>query len=657
MGVDVTRIEKTCPLDDRPMTLAVWDFAGQHMEHATHQFYLTDQAVYLILWNARLGAESGKRDVWYWLELLKMRVSNPEFLLVATHTKYTPADLNVTEIKNLFPGFRGLCAIELETLEGVADLEKKILEVAAASPAMRAEWPKPWVEARDAIRQLRIKKPWLTPGELRKVIRSHGITKRVEVGDLTRQLHLLGEILYFEDHPHLAKLVVLSPEWLSELIALVVRDAKVREAGGILRKKELERIWKKAKLPPRVRQHLVRLMDHFDLTYDTGDSSDVGMVVESLRYANAEQAVEAQLPAEQPAMEFVFRFPKLQRRLPPGVPTWAVARAHRYLDRNLEGNPWRNAARFFDEDTKSSALLTASDTSKEVRLRVAGDYPPFFFGQMKAILEDTFRRYPGVEPELRVACNCRPGCPQSFLYQSVLAAVQDRDRLRCEEPGLKRVDPQSLMTGFLPSNEFGFLAVREEMRQEFLALRRGLSESMQRQCPTTFTLAEAQRFRQIDTLGERLTRKTQLELTLYCEHGEFHATADSVYRFRPDQAWVDKLKKGWNGFAAVTKAVAPLLRATGKLTASVKAEAAGMVIDRLPEASRGVRGSLIEKLGTERDPQFADYELRAALKELIEYLDGKRVGQPQLGGLVPVIVETGDLRWLCPEHAREYRRR
>jgi internalin A len=95
LGVDVTTIEKRHPTDGRPMYLSVWDFAGQHIEHATHQFFLTENAIYLILWNSRQGTESGKRDLWYWLELLKMRVREPNFLSSPT--------LNTLHLTSIWP--------------------------------------------------------------------------------------------------------------------------------------------------------------------------------------------------------------------------------------------------------------------------------------------------------------------------------------------------------------------------------------------------------------------------------------------------------------------------------------------------------------------------------------------------------------------------
>ena len=34
------------------MAVSVWDFGGQDIYHATHQFFLTDQSVFLLTWSA-----------------------------------------------------------------------------------------------------------------------------------------------------------------------------------------------------------------------------------------------------------------------------------------------------------------------------------------------------------------------------------------------------------------------------------------------------------------------------------------------------------------------------------------------------------------------------------------------------------------------------
>ncbi|MEH2451367.1 leucine-rich repeat domain-containing protein, partial [Nostoc sp.] len=42
------------------MHLKTWDFGGQEIYHATHQFFLTNRSLFLLAWNARLGFEQGK---------------------------------------------------------------------------------------------------------------------------------------------------------------------------------------------------------------------------------------------------------------------------------------------------------------------------------------------------------------------------------------------------------------------------------------------------------------------------------------------------------------------------------------------------------------------------------------------------------------------
>jgi hypothetical protein len=54
-----------------------------------------------------------------------------------------------------------------------------------------------------------------------------------------------------------------------------------------------------------------------------------------------------------------------------------------------------------------------------VRLRVASDYPPYFFGKLDEILRDTFKRYPGGQPESLIPCPCQPGCRYSHPCEAV----------------------------------------------------------------------------------------------------------------------------------------------------------------------------------------------------------------------------------------------
>ena len=47
----------------------VWDFGGQEIMHSTHQFFLTERSLYLVVLNGRDGLED--EDAHYWLKMVE----------------------------------------------------------------------------------------------------------------------------------------------------------------------------------------------------------------------------------------------------------------------------------------------------------------------------------------------------------------------------------------------------------------------------------------------------------------------------------------------------------------------------------------------------------------------------------------------------------
>ncbi len=165
----------------------------------------------------------------------------------------------------------------------------------------------------------------------------------------------------------------------------------------------------------------------------------------------------------------------------------------------------------------------------------------------------------------------------------------------------------------------------------------------------------------LETWWESITQQEELELVLYCEHdSSWHVTSHSVYRFRADQKWFDSLKKHWNEFLRVTKRVAPLAKTVGKAASIAwpEVEIATDVMEKLPEISRSVTGTLAELVGRKVQAEFIDIETRFFLEQLIDHLDSERAAtEPKNGGLHPYLIDDGRLLWLCPEHLKVYKRR
>jgi DAPkinase-like Roc (Ras of Complex) protein len=50
-GINIRELELACP--DGPVQARVWDFGGQHVLHAMHEFFLTARSLYLLVLGER----------------------------------------------------------------------------------------------------------------------------------------------------------------------------------------------------------------------------------------------------------------------------------------------------------------------------------------------------------------------------------------------------------------------------------------------------------------------------------------------------------------------------------------------------------------------------------------------------------------------------
>ena len=61
-GIDILRWSVPC--DSEEVQLNIWDFGGQEIMRATHQFFLTEQSLYLLVLNGRGGSADEDAEQW-----------------------------------------------------------------------------------------------------------------------------------------------------------------------------------------------------------------------------------------------------------------------------------------------------------------------------------------------------------------------------------------------------------------------------------------------------------------------------------------------------------------------------------------------------------------------------------------------------------------
>lgn len=76
--------------EKRTVTLSTWDFGGQEIYYATHQFFLSDQSVFLVVWDLRYEEEDSR--VGFWLQSIRARARSPYVIIVGTHADEASGD-------------------------------------------------------------------------------------------------------------------------------------------------------------------------------------------------------------------------------------------------------------------------------------------------------------------------------------------------------------------------------------------------------------------------------------------------------------------------------------------------------------------------------------------------------------------------------------
>jgi GTPase SAR1 family protein len=144
-GIEVNRLNLQHPYrPDSEIILNTWDFGGQHIYHATHQFFLTKRSLFLVVWNARLGGEQGRLH--FWLETIKALAPDAPVLLVATHTDIHAPDINYHSYQEEYPQLVGSFSVSNKDGSGLHELEEGLAHYAVEIRLMGQPWPRRWLE-------------------------------------------------------------------------------------------------------------------------------------------------------------------------------------------------------------------------------------------------------------------------------------------------------------------------------------------------------------------------------------------------------------------------------------------------------------------------------------------------------------------------------
>jgi small GTP-binding protein len=332
-----------------------WDFGGQDIYHATHQFFLTKRSLYLFVWEVRKEEESRSFD--YWLNIIKLLSANSPVIIVMNKSDERIKHIDEASFKEKFKNIVTFLQVSCVSGKGIPELTGQIRSSLSNMDHLQDKLPKVWIKIRDHLKKE--KKDYISLDEYFKICQKFGLNEeRTEF--VSSYLHDLGVILHYRHDKLLENTVILNPEWATEAVYKLIDTRKIQENKGRFKFDNLKTYWDKTRFPRHKHAELVRLMEKFELCFPITDS-DIHIVPELL-------------PAERPGIDFgVYKRPgnlHFQYHydfMPEGIITRFISRMY-YLIK--DDHFWKNGVELRFED--STAVIISDLLNRKMKISVTG---------------------------------------------------------------------------------------------------------------------------------------------------------------------------------------------------------------------------------------------------------------------------------------------
>lgn len=220
----------------------IWDFGGQWIQQQVHQFFITNESIYIVLLNARQDEKPEK-----WLDWIKNYARESLVFLVANKMdENSNFKLEENALKSEYPFIKGFFYISLlKVNEGVqeekdkvdnllAEIKQKVLEIKNINTPIPANYH----DLKNDLEDNYLKgKPSLSFDLFKKDLYDlHKVSGEPE--DLLEILQKIGTVRFFKNFDKL----ILSPEWLSDGVYKILMSKIANEKHGVLDDLELKQI-------------------------------------------------------------------------------------------------------------------------------------------------------------------------------------------------------------------------------------------------------------------------------------------------------------------------------------------------------------------------------------------------------------------------------
>ncbi|QDV38731.1 COR domain-containing protein [Tautonia plasticadhaerens] len=420
--------------------LNVWDFGGQEIMHATHQFFLTRRSLYLLVLDARKGENEG--NVRYWLKIIQSYGADSPVLVVVNKAESHHLELDERRLaKDYAPNLRGFFKVSCAEGTGIDALRGAIVRESCGLPHVFDELPERYFKVKESLIKRARSSDFIDYAQYERICGRHRLTDRRDRDLLLRFLHDLGNVLNFddpEDPYELRDTNILNPEWVTGGVYRLINSARLAGQQGRLEWGQIAGILNDpVRYPADRHRFLIEMMRKFELCFDFADAPNRRWLIPELLPRNEPDLPDLDDPK---ALKFQYHY----NVLPGGLICRFIVRMHRYLSPDRP-TYWRSGVLLGVDGCR--ALVRGDSDSGRVFVSVLG--PERRRRAALAVVRDAFRAIhatiPRLEAEEKVPM---PDDPRVVVgYRHLLKLEELGERTYLPEGAGRKYDVADLLEG------------------------------------------------------------------------------------------------------------------------------------------------------------------------------------------------------------------
>ncbi|MCP4580155.1 MAG: GTP-binding protein [candidate division Zixibacteria bacterium] len=427
----------------------LWDFGGQQIMHATHQFFLSKRSLYVLVLDGRKDEKAE-----YWLKHIESFGGGSPIMVVINKIDENPGhDVNRIFLQEKYIGIKGFYRVSCEDRRGVDEFSKDLSAELAKVEMLQTTWATSWFNVKNNLENMT--EDFISIDKYEKICRDEGITEKPAQDTLVDFLNDLGVILHFKDF-ELLDTHVLEPRWVTEAVYKIINSEKLAECKGVLKLSYLKDILKKGKgdkydYPQGKYQFVIDLMKKFELCY-TIDPQTV--------------LIPDLLEIQEPKFDFDYdnslRFIIDYDFFPRSIMPRFIVKMHKDIKNEYR---WRTGVVLEDKTFKSTAVIKADDEDEKIYIYVDGEQKRDYFAVILFTLRDINQSFEKLKAAELVPMPDQPDITVSYQHL-----------IRLERKGIVEYLPDGSDKEYNAKELLGSIHQPEKTEDETLQILRKLKD-------------------------------------------------------------------------------------------------------------------------------------------------------------------------------------